>query len=300
MFIIKGYFNFSLMKLAIFDIDWTIIKPKNGNTFPKNKDDWQWLVPSVLETIEGYHTEGYKIVFLTDQSKTWKVEMIEDVISYFSFEVTIIISMSKSTHKPNTSLFYSHITEPFDKKTSFYVGDALGRDEDWSSVDKDIAIKIGVDYYSPEDIFPIDDNEEYWVNSVDYKEIIIMVGYQGSGKSTLSQQIATEDYKVISGDKYNTPEKMIKEATKYIAEKSIIFDATNATIEKRAKYIAFAQEYKVPIRCIWINVNIDIAIQRIAQRVLNGGSKVPKIALYKLRKSFEEPTEEEGFELITV
>lgn len=28
------------LKLACFDMDWTLIKTKNGNTFPKHKDDW--------------------------------------------------------------------------------------------------------------------------------------------------------------------------------------------------------------------------------------------------------------------
>ena len=33
--------------LAIFDVDWTIIKPKNGRTFPANRYDWQWLNENV-------------------------------------------------------------------------------------------------------------------------------------------------------------------------------------------------------------------------------------------------------------
>ena len=28
------------VKLACFDMDWTLIKTKKGNTFPKDKDDW--------------------------------------------------------------------------------------------------------------------------------------------------------------------------------------------------------------------------------------------------------------------
>jgi len=27
-------------KLALFDLDWTLIKPKSGKKFPENKDDW--------------------------------------------------------------------------------------------------------------------------------------------------------------------------------------------------------------------------------------------------------------------
>jgi hypothetical protein len=28
------------ISIAAFDLDWTLIKPKSGKTFPKNKDDW--------------------------------------------------------------------------------------------------------------------------------------------------------------------------------------------------------------------------------------------------------------------
>jgi len=28
------------LKLACFDMDWTLIRTKLGNTFPKDKDDW--------------------------------------------------------------------------------------------------------------------------------------------------------------------------------------------------------------------------------------------------------------------
>ena len=293
----------SMKKLAIFDVDWTIIKPNEGRTFPKNVDDWQWLYESVPDTLEYYSNEGYTIVFLTDQSKVWKIDMINNIKTYFTFEPIVIISTSKETNKPNPELFYTYFKGKYSKKNSFYVGDALNREGDWSGVDKELAINIGIQYYSPEEIFEFKTGEEcyeYYIKNVEHKEIIIMVGYQGSGKSTLASSFDEEKYHVISGDIFKTPEKMIKEASKYIKTKSIIFDATNGTIEKRNKYIQFAQKYKLPCRCIWLNVTIDVAIQRIAIRFHNGGNYVSKIALYKLRKSFEEPTPDEGFELIVV
>lgn len=288
------------MKLAIFDVDWTLIKPLNGRTFPKNENDWQWLYDSVPETLELYHHLGYTVVFLTDQTKPWKITMINNVITHLSFDPILIISTSKSTNKPNTELFYQNITEKFNKKTSFYVGDALGREGDWSDVDKEVAIKLKIQYYSPEDIFPMDIVEEYDVDANVDQEVVIMVGYQGSGKSTVANQLKSKSkkYKIISGDIFKTGKKMIIEADKYIHKYSIIFDATNATIEKRQLYVEYANMYSLPVRCIWINVSLDTAIQRIAQRVQNGGTHISKIALYKLRKSFQEPSNVEGFTLV--
>lgn len=275
------------MKYAIFDIDWTLIKPLEGRTFPKNKLDWQWLYKSVPETLRTY-AEQYHIVFVTDQTKDWKIEMINDIINELNIDITLVVSRDKITNKPCKKLFLETINK-YDKKTSFYVGDAGGDIGDWSSVDIDFAKNIGVTFYKPEDIF-IDNNDEYEydIEIPKYKEVIIMVGYPGSGKSTFALQFP--NYKIISGDIYKTPEKMIKEAYKYVDKYSIIFDSTNGTIEKRAKFINFAINNKIDVKIIWLHIDIDTCINNISKRVSNGGKHVPKIALYTYRKRFEEPT----------
>lgn len=77
------------------------------------------------------------------------------------------------------------------------------------------------------------------------------------------------------------------------SKQSIIFDATNGTIEKRAMYIEFAKKNNIKVRIIWIDMDIDTCIKNIARRVSNGGNHVSKIALYTYRKRFEEPTNDE-------
>ena len=37
---------------AGFDLDWTIIKTKSGNVFPKDKLDWDLLYPEVLSKLK--------------------------------------------------------------------------------------------------------------------------------------------------------------------------------------------------------------------------------------------------------
>ena len=280
-----------MKKLAIFDVDWTLIKPKDGRLFPKDKNDWQWLYNSVPETLIEY-SEEYTMVFLTDQTKDWKVTMIKEILDNLDFEYTLICSREKKTNKPNPSLFKKTIRYKFDKEESFYVGDAAGRDDDWSSVDIDVADALSIPFYVPEDIFSVNEEIRYDLEPSDNREIIIMVGYPGSGKSTLAASLP-DNYKIISGDIFKTPERMIKEARNYIEDYSIIFDATNGTIEKRKKYINFATENNVEARIVWINVDIDVAIERLSRRVYEGGAKVPKMALYIYRKHFEEPFDHE-------
>lgn len=286
----------------MFDIDWTIIKPCNGRTFPKDRYDWQWLNDSVKNSIQNYEKLGYTIAMISNQSKIWKCIMIDNIIDSLelSNKPIKIISMDKKTHKPNIQLFNIIIGKNnYDKENSFMCGDALGRVGDHDSCDKDVANNLGIKYYSPEELFPIEQKLlKYNVEEISKLEVIILVGYQGSGKSTICNQFP--NYHVISGDILKTPTKMIKEASKYINEKSIIFDATNGTIERRKLYIDFANTNNRTVRCIWIDTTIDKAIERIQIRENNGGSHVPKIALYKFRKSFVIPDVNEGFELIRI
>ena len=60
-------------KLAIFDFDWTIVKPKEGRKFPKDVNDWQYIRESVPSIIREF-AKDHQIVILTDQSKMWKID----------------------------------------------------------------------------------------------------------------------------------------------------------------------------------------------------------------------------------
>ena len=131
-----------MTKLAIFDVDWTIIKPKNGRPFPKDKYDWMWLRESVPEILLHYYINDYQLVFLTDQSKDWKVDMIEGIIDLLNLNIILIVSRNKSTNKPNPQLFNQMITFPYRKRSSIMVGDAAGRTGDWADVDKEFSILL--------------------------------------------------------------------------------------------------------------------------------------------------------------
>lgn len=283
--------------LAIFDVDWTIIKPKTSNTFPKNKDDWQWLRESVPSVLKKLNKNDYRIVFLTDQSKEWKIEMIKDVIKELDIPIICLIAIDKNLYKPNPSFFLEIFKDNYDKTKSFYVGDAAGRTGDWSDKDKSLAMNINVKFYTPEQIFPLSTNkkkQEIKVNK--NKEIIIMIGYPGSGKTTIANNLCDNEhnkYIRIDGDSFKTPAKMIKEADKYIKTNSIIFDATNGTKERRQHFINYAKLNELPVRCIWNTTSIDKAMEQNKERAKNGGVKIPDIAFYVYRKKFEEPTSNE-------
>jgi len=228
--------------MAAFDYDWTLVNPKEGKTFPSNIDDWQWIYPNVVEFLQKYYNDGYMIVIFTNQSKQWKCDQIKLVSETLNIPLHIVISMDKKEHKPNPLMFHTLVQENIiNKYKSFFVGDALGRKIDFSDSDKLFAENIGLKCFSPEKFFHAD-NQTFEIPSIPLKddpEIIIMMGFSGSGKSTIAKEICKNDtYIHIEGDMYKTSGKMIKKSLEYISKrKSIVFDATNSSIKKRKEYV---------------------------------------------------------------
>jgi len=289
--------------MAAFDYDWTLVNPKEGKTFPSNIDDWQWIYPNVVEFLQKYYNDGYMIVIFTNQSKQWKCDQIKLVSETLNIPLHIVISMDKKEHKPNPLMFHTLVQENIiNKYKSFFVGDALGRKIDFSDSDKLFAENIGLKCFSPEKFFHAD-NQIFVIPSIPLKddpEIIIMMGFSGSGKSTIAKEICKNDtYIHIEGDMYKTSGKMIKKSLEYISKrKSIVFDATNSSIKKRKEYVLLGQKFNYQVRCIHVSTSKDISYKR---NILRGEEKhVPKIAYSVYSKYYEEPNESEGFELIII
>jgi bifunctional polynucleotide phosphatase/kinase len=141
-------------KMAAFDYDWTLVKPKYGKKFPSNINDWEWLFPSITSKLIACYEQGYMIVIFTNQSKPWKHEQIKQVLRTLNIPLFIVVANDKIEYKPNPSLLDELMNDYIvNKSESFFVGDALGRSGDFSDSDKQFAENIGVRCYSPEEYF---------------------------------------------------------------------------------------------------------------------------------------------------
>jgi bifunctional polynucleotide phosphatase/kinase len=127
-----------------------------------------------------------------------------------------------------------------------------------------------------------------------------MMGYPGSGKSTIAKHICeNEKYVYIEGDAYKTSAKMIKASLGHIIQKkSIVFDATNSSSKKRKEYIDLAKKYNYQVLCIHVTTPLEVAYKRNKQR--EEDKQVPKIAYSVYTKHYEEPNANEGFVLIKI
>ena len=330
-------------KWAFFDLDGTLITRANGQSniyHETNPSNWIFLGP-VLQLLKVYNDVGYQIFIISNQSN-WN-QNVKDKINQIAyqfvkrcnFEPIFICAIGKTNkqtvsdnfRKPNIgiiewikSLYLLHnssINNPSNSlqqilKQSFMCGDAIGLantsdiEYAWSDVDYQFAQNAGLQFVSPKDFFGSNINEP--IPEDKKAQLYIMVGNQGSGKSTFAKKLcansSTNDnllIKPIESDQLKTIKRMESEAVKIINLNNlnntnnlnnnnmpIIIDATNGSKEKRKYWIDFAKTHNLTYTIVWV-----IRDGR-PFNALRTDNKVPEIAYRIYSKHFERPDNKEG------
>lgn len=159
--------------------------------------------------------------------------------------------------------------------------------------------------------------------SKEYK-LFVLVGLPGSGKSTwcngalamhdknnyvvLSTDAYIEDRAKEKGISYNDAWKdNIKPASRHLQEtlkkaiedkKNIIWDQTNLSIKKRKEIIASVPEYYEKIAVVFEVDSLETIFKRVSERHVNGQKFISKDVVINMSKTYETPTQDEGFDLI--
>ena len=288
--------NHKFNKLACFDLDYTLIKPKSKNKFPKDENDYIFL-PNVIDKLKKLYDNKYNIVIFSNQSgkkiNEVLIKLKKILFQLLPIKIDIIISTENDYYrKPHTGMFelYLQLINTNIKQFNdiFYCGDAAGRKNDFACSDYAFAHNLSLKYFNnintfkfftPEAFFnnntvPLDalciNNIKNFSNNYQYinipninqsknQEIILMCGFPGSGKSTIANNLVIQfkNYIKISKDEYKTKSlSLIKKSLNN--RQSIIIDDTNIDIKTRKQYILLAQENNINIRCIHVLTDINI------------------------------------------
>lgn len=172
------------VKVAAFDLDDTLITPKQGSRYARSGTSWKWwdtLVPSKLKQL---YDDGYLVVIFSNQGsiKTTDDKKIpaKDSLSLRNFkdqasailrQLDFPLSLYAASgpdryRKPRTGMWEQlrrdydlQASDAIDVEASFYVGDAAGREKtdkrnkDHANSDRDLAANIGIHFHTPEEFF---------------------------------------------------------------------------------------------------------------------------------------------------
>jgi bifunctional polynucleotide phosphatase/kinase len=139
-------------KLAMFDLDGTLIATKSGNSFPVDKNDWQWRFPVVPDKLRSLVADGYSIIVITNQAGVVtgklriedQLDKLDAILTELSIPVHVYMATAKDYwRKPNTSIAEHFILDPTRAPEQiFYVGDAAGRPDDHACTDRQFAYNL--------------------------------------------------------------------------------------------------------------------------------------------------------------
>jgi HAD superfamily hydrolase (TIGR01662 family) len=148
------------------------------------------------------------------------------------------------------------------------------------------------------------------------KEVVIIMGYNAAGKSTLVQEFVNKGYQRLNRDNSNsTLEKMAIQVLVLLDKgvEKIVLDNTYPTIASRKMVLDAARPYNVPVRCIHLTTSMEDAQLNACLRMMRKVGNIlqpedfkkikdpnlfPPAAIYAYRKAFQKPTMKEGFSVI--
>ena len=143
--------------------------------------------------------------------------------------------------------------------------------------------------------------------------VIMVCGYPGSGKSTVTKQLANApEVCILNRDtEGGTIAGLLPKLESHLKNHTdVVLDNLFPTVESRKPFIELCQKYKTDISCKLMGTTIEEAQFNVVQRAIGLIGKFPTpeaikaakhtnifppLVLFKYKKDFQKPTVEEGF-----
>jgi bifunctional polynucleotide phosphatase/kinase len=322
-------------KILIFDLDGTLIKTKSGRVHPLNCDDWVFnydnvktQINNLTDTIIGIITNQNGIRN-NEKLIEWQTKInniIKEIKVNFIF-ASLKIDKYRKPMDGSWNYIKDILINNFNvkiPKNIIFVGDACGRNTDFSDTDLKFAYNCNFKIKTPEQFFNITKTKqlatltypiiEYYTknefskyidkinNCLNKNKVLIMlIGFPSCGKSFIRKYIINNEPKFKYYNKDDIKLKIISEnlITKNNSSINyIIDDNTNTTLKNREKiYKIYNNHYKLGI---FFDYDINLSNHLNFMRMYwFGGDLISKVAYNTINKYFDKPNTKEFDMLIT-
>uniref|UniRef100_A0A671PQJ8 Bifunctional polynucleotide phosphatase/kinase-like n=1 Tax=Sinocyclocheilus anshuiensis TaxID=1608454 RepID=A0A671PQJ8_9TELE len=325
-------------KIAGFDIDGCIITTKSGKVFPTSPDDWRILFPEIQPRLASLLKKGYKVVFFTNQMGISRGKLrpevfkskVEDILQTLQLPIQVFASTAPGIYRKPVIGMWEHLCEKISMLSQGFLlcTDAAGRPANWapgkkkkdfSCSDRLFALNIGLQFHTPEEYFlgwkpaqfnlpeldPVNNGHLYDPPDASLtatkQEVIVAVGFPGSGKSTFFQtHIIPQGYAYVNRDILGSWQQCVSTCERALKEgRSVAVDNTNPDPESRKRYIDVSQSAGVPCRCFNFTASLEQAKHnnRFREMVPSAIKHVPvnDMVIHSYKKKFVAPSLSEGF-----
>ena len=130
-------------------------------------------------------------------------------------------------------------------------------------------------------------------------ELVILVGLQGSGKTTFCRDRFAATHAHVSKDNLRSNPRPARRQRHLLAEafeagRSVVVDNTNPTAADRAELVGLARTAGAAVVCYYFPPDVEASLRRNALR--EGKARVPDHAVRITAARLEPPTPAEGFD----
>ncbi|KAF4103940.1 bifunctional polynucleotide phosphatase/kinase [Onychostoma macrolepis] len=257
---------------------------------------------------------------------------VEDILQTLQLPIQVFASTAPGIYRKPVMGMWEHLCEKanggvaVDVSQSFYVGDAAGRPANWapgkkkkdfSCSDRLFALNIGLQFHTPEEYFlgwkPAQfslpefdprklDSKRHLYDPPDAsltstkQEVIVAVGFPGSGKSTFFQtHIIPKGYTYVNRDILGSWQQCVTACERALKEgRSVAVDNTNPDPESRKRYIDVSQSAGVPFTASLEQAKHNNRFREMVPSAIKH-VHVNDMVIHSYKKKFVAPGLSEGF-----